>query len=87
MENNKNYKYIQTGDYECDKVEATIDEIINGRKLFTEAAEKDSVAMRTCWECNSAHAHLMSDFIFVCIECGRYFANGIDVLDYDDECE
>lgn len=44
-----------------------------------------SVALRTCHECNSAHAHYVEDedcVIYCIIGCGRYWLGGVDLTIY-----
>ena len=36
--------------------------------------EEGEPAMRSCWECNSAHERLKTvNFLHVCFDCGRYW--------------
>ena len=48
--------------------------------------EKGEFMMRSCWECNPAHAHFkdVSD-LFVCFHCGRWYMNG-DYFCNPDHC-
>jgi len=88
MEKEKiNYKYTVIDDYNCKREIATQEEIESGRELFIKTAQNNpkSIGMRTCYACNSAHAHLMEDFIFICIECNKKYANGVDLMDYEEE--
>ncbi len=44
-------------------------------------------ALRSCWECNSAHQYLReTDFLHLCFVCGRYwiFGHYIDELENTD---
>ena len=43
---------------------------------------KQEEAMRTCWQCNEAHAHLINSKKIWCIECGKVYFRGIDVTEY-----
>lgn len=40
---------------------------------------------RSCWECNSAHLHLIENPNINCFSCGRYYHRGVDITDYGDE--
>ena len=41
-------------------------------------------ALRSCWECNGAHEHLKdTDFLHVCILCGRYWIFGHFMDDFE----
>ena len=76
-----NHKFTKAGDYKFSSRPATAEEISAAREAFSDPA------MRSCWECNSAHAHFLNDttddFSFMCLMgCGRFFHNGIDVTDY-----
>ena len=47
-------------------------------------ANPDGWAMRSCWVCNPAHAHFLSDledsFLFTCVMgCGHWYYQGIDI--------
>jgi hypothetical protein len=43
--------------------------------------------MRSCWDCNGAHAHLraVEAFVVWCFCCGRYLYRGVDITEYDGE--
>ena len=41
-------------------------------------------ALRSCWNCNSAHEHLKDpdmDVPIKCFECGHWYMRGIDITD------
>ena len=47
-------------------------------------ANPQGFAMRSCWVCNPAHAHFLTDlmdgFLFTCIgDCGHWYYQGIDI--------
>ncbi len=86
LSKHKNYKYTPTEHYKCEFRKATKEEIEDGRKKLKMLAKKDpsQIGMRSCYECNQAHAHLMEDFVFQCFDCGKYFVNGVDIMDYTD---
>lgn len=77
----KNHRFIHNGTGECENRPATKEEIEKGRKKYDDR-QFAGVGMRSCYECNSAHAHLMEDFMFRCFSCGRLFVDGVDVMDY-----
>jgi len=77
----KNLKFIRDGEGNCTTRPATKKEIAEGRKKAK--ACKGDFEFRSCYECNSAHAHLMGDDrIINCFGCGRWFVDGTDIMDY-----
>jgi len=71
--------------------DASDEELENARVIARRRLDKDKAdyAMRSCWNCNSAHTHFLEDlndgFLFVCFsECGRWYYQGIDIT-IDDE--
>jgi hypothetical protein len=71
---------------------ATPEELSAARKEALEKLRKDTSAwaMRSCWVCNPAHNHFLRDtsdgFLFNCVMgCGRYYYNGIDITQYEEE--
>ncbi len=46
-------------------------------------ADKTAIAMRSCWNCNSAHKHFLigdwGKWVLYCFECGHYFYKGVDI--------
>jgi len=47
----------------------------------------DKFAMRSCWECNSSHEHLLkATGLFTCFECGRWYMDG-DYFTNNAHCE
>jgi len=68
--------------------EATPDELAATRRTALKMMDESDAlpAMRTCWNCNPAHAHFLEDtaddFLFACVMgCGHYFFNGIDITE------
>lgn len=64
------------------------DGVISSRPASTEElarardeASNSDVGMRSCWNCNAAHAHLIDREVFLCLGCGRYFHKGIDITE------
>jgi hypothetical protein len=63
----------------------------DGQQALTQAARDEAdlymlnggeTAMRTCWQCNSAHDHLRtSAYPFWCFSCGRWWFKGFDITD------
>ena len=54
------------------------------QKLRKEAkAKRAPLAMRSCWECNPAHAYLKNnqDSVIVCPHCGEYFYKGVKITE------
>lgn len=43
--------------------------------------EKGKLAFRSCWLCNSSHAHLIewTAGVINCFACGRWFFKGVDI--------
>lgn len=57
------------------------------RQALIVRAEGRTPALRSCWECNSAHKHLKekNDILFLCIECDRYYMDGVFLTDHGDK--
>lgn len=81
LSEHKNYKYTPTDSYNCKFRKATKKEIETGRKKFLKLKPED-IGMRSCYECNKAHGHLMKNFVFRCFDCGKIFVDGVDIMDY-----
>lgn len=85
LSKHQNYKYTPNSNGGCDFRKATKEEIDAGRKKFYEAVDNnpESIGMRSCYECNQAHGHLMEDCIIRCFGCGKVFVDGVDIVDYE----
>ena len=78
----KNHKFTPDGEGGCTSRPATKEEIEAGREEIRKA--KGDFEMRSCYECNGAHPHLMEEGRIVnCFACGRWYASGVDVMDYE----
>lgn len=54
----------------------TFDEMI-------ECINKGDFALRSCWNCNSAHNHLKkANYIICCFDCGIFYYKGKPVIEY-----
>ena len=52
-------------------------EAVKRLELANKLRDSNQFAMRSCWECNSAHMHLKTyKGLFVCFACGRWFMDG-----------
>ncbi len=79
----KNMKFTRNEEGGCTVRPATRREILGARKKVREIKSPDSWQLRSCYECNGSHAHLMDKGIIIqCFSCGRWFVDGIDVMDY-----
>jgi hypothetical protein len=83
-----NKLYWLDGD-EIRERDATEDELVEARRAAKEDMEKNSWAMRSCWNCNSAHSSLLkepNDFVFRCVVgCGNWYYKGMDITQRDGE--
>lgn len=80
MDENKNRRFYLDETGAVASTPASAEEIEEARGDF-------EMALRSCWNCNSAHEHFLNEprgRSFLCFDCGRYFSNGIDVTDYED---
>ena len=77
-----NHKFTRTGDYEYTSKPATKEELDAMRK-DSESGEWMALG-RSCWECNSAHIHLIDRPNINCFSCGRYYHKGVDITIYDE---
>ena len=48
-------------------------------------AETKTIALRSCWNCNSLHEHLKkAKCVIMCIWCGNYFYKGTNITQEED---
>ena len=46
-------------------------------KEYIERCKKGEPALRSCWNCNSAHKYLKKvDYLIYCFECGKVYFKG-----------
>lgn len=84
---NENHVWSLDADGEPVSRPSTAEELQEARDEATELAretEGSCVAMRSCWDCNPAHAHFLDgdwgDWVLACVMgCGRYFFRGVDI--------
>jgi hypothetical protein len=84
MENTNNHRFFPTRNGYRSRP-ATQGELEKARILAQGAIAENDFQMRSCWQCNGSHTrflHNVKDFVFVCFECERWYANNIDVTDY-----
>lgn len=49
-------------------------------KEYEERSKKGEPALRSCWECNSAHKRLKkADYLIYCMWCGKLYLKGKEV--------
>jgi hypothetical protein len=87
LSDHRNYKYTMIDKYNCKFRKATKEEIQKARKkyrTFMKKAKPEDICLRSCYECNQAHGHLMKDIIINCLWCGKIFVDGIDIMDYSE---
>lgn len=66
-------------------MELTLDQ---ARAEATALLEKDKAnyALRSCWNCNSAHEHLReAEYVIMCFGCGHWFFKGVQLSESDEE--
>lgn len=55
-------------------------------KEYKERLKKGEPALRSCWNCNTAHKHLKKeDYLIYCIWCGNLYLKGKEVEIEGDE--
>jgi hypothetical protein len=81
----QNLVYSLDGDRVVSR-EAREEELEAARSEAAEILKKDKAgyAIRSCWVCNSAHAHFLAGgddgFLFCCLMgCGRWYYQGVDI--------
>jgi hypothetical protein len=48
--------------------------------------KNDEPALRSCWECNSAHEHLKEvEYLIWCFECGKLYLKGEEITELEEE--
>lgn len=64
---------------------------LEAARAGAEAVPISRISVRTCWECNPAHASFLAsggmgtDWYFHCaVGCGRWFFDGVDITEYED---
>lgn len=80
-----NQTYKITGPNEFASEDTTEEALAEARKKATELLEAGSTNMRTCWNCNGAHAHMIEwdDILLACFSCGHYYLGGVDVTELE----
>lgn len=86
---NKKYRLV---DDQVIAEEITKEELEHAREMAKAKMNENpsGYAMRSCWNCNSAHNHFLSNindgFLFACLMgCGAWYYQGIDITVYGDE--
>lgn len=80
----KNHKFFKTKKWYRSRP-ATKKELRAARALALERIKNNNFAVRSCWQCNGAHEYFLSgdkNWCFTCFECGRWYAQNVDVTDY-----
>jgi len=63
----------------------TVEEARKRAKRWTKAHPDESPVLRSCWNCNGSHEHLKDGkFTMLCIWCGHYYYNGVDITIFDE---
>lgn len=58
----------------------SVEQARNLAKKYMKEHADNPAALRSCWECNSAHEHLKTlDIPLNCFDCGKWFYKGIDI--------
>ena len=61
----------------------------DSRQRAQEAVNAGKWGLRSCWNCNPAHAHLAvdQDWVLQCFDCGHFYFEGVDITTTDVEAE
>ncbi len=75
-----NMRFVRIDDFEYKTEKITREELL---KLREEARKEGFDPLgRSCWECNKAHVHHISEGNYRCFSCSRYYRDGVDITDY-----